>query len=330
VVLASSSAGQPFAGVYTQAAGWKGQLLTEPDILGRPVVVATGGGKAQALVRVFAENKELLWSASWSGGSWGAFGKVGPGYEAQDGPSYSVSSQTSWATYRRGGKHFALTFKGGSFGAEGPLGADNPQAFGNSHAAVSVSGATAWGAYAGGDQGLYVVLHGGSSWTESAPIFGAGTKNYITPALIHDDKAQPTVFFVRNSDSKICLVVRDGNGWSQPSVVANDAITDSSPVAVQTTSGMYLVWRGFIGDDGIYFSFRPSGGAWQAPKAVDSDNGATTLPALTPGTKGADAELVYVKNGQLRHARFTGGTSTSPSVIPGTFNMQEASAARVE
>jgi len=54
------------------------------------------------------------------------------------------------------------------------------------------------------------------------------------------------------------------------------------------------------------------------------------LPALTPGTKGADAELVYVKNGQLRHVRFTEGTSTAPSVIPGTFNMQEVSAARVE
>ncbi|MDW8251984.1 MAG: hypothetical protein RMJ98_22025, partial [Myxococcales bacterium] len=273
VVLASALSGQPFSGVYTEATGWKGTSLPEPGILGKPAVVATGGGKAQALVRVFSENAEQLWSSSWSGGSWGSFAKVGPGYGAQDGPSYSVSSQTSWATYRRGGKHFALTFKGGNFGTEEPLGTDNPQAFGNSHATVLVHGATAWGVYAGANQGLYVLFHNGSSWTASAPLFGAGTKNYITPAMIHDDKNQLTVFFVRNTDSKICSIVRDGNGWTQPVVVLNDAITDSSPVAVQAPSGMYLVWRGFIGDDGVYFSFRPGGGSWQAPKVIDSGSG---------------------------------------------------------
>lgn len=328
MVLASSSAGQPFAGSYTQAGGWKGQVLGDPSFLGKPALVRLGGGKAQALVRVF-DGDEQLWSATWSGGIWSAFAKVGSGYGTQDGPSFSVSAQTSWATYRRGGKHFALTFKGGSFGAEGAFGGDNPQAFGNSHGAVAVSGTTAWGVYAGSDQGLYVVLHEGSAWTPSAPLAGAGSKNYITPALVYDDKVQPVVFFVRNQDSKICLVARDSNGWKLPEVVANDAITDSTPAAVQTPGGMLIVWRGFA-DDGIYSAFRPNGGAWQAPKVVDADGGATGAPTLTVGTQGADAELVYTKNAQLRHVRYNSGAPSSPSVVAGTFNLDQVGATLAE
>lgn len=52
-------------------------------------------------------------------------------------------------------------------------------------------------------------------------------------------------------------------------------------------------------------------------------------PALAPGTPGADAELVYVTGGVLRHVRLVGDTPSAPADIPGTADLGRPGAARV-
>jgi hypothetical protein len=324
VAVASIAGKSAFAGVFRPKDGWTTQSFSDTPLVGRPALVSSGG-QVHALVRVFdGVNQDVLWKSIWSD-SWGALVKVGPGYASQDDASFSASGVVGWATYRRGGKHQAISFNGGIFGAETTLGTDAPQAFGNSPASVLVGASESWGVYAGSDEGLYVVRNPGAGWSKSAGVAGAGSKNFITPAVVFDEKDQPTIFFVRNSDSRICTTTWANNSWSAPAPIASDALTGSAPVALRTASGLLVVWRGFS-NDGLFYAYRPENGAWGAPKAIETEAGVISVPALTRGASGADAEVLYVKGGQLRHVRFSGGAAGNIAVVPGTSGLQEVGA----
>lgn len=207
-------------------------------------------------------------------------------------------------------KHAWASVSGGSVGAASaiPGGTAGDQAFGPSPpAAAGYGGGGVFAAYVGDDGKPYLV-----DWPGGGAGFGVSTalapaapaQKAIGPVALGEEMND--VYYVRQSDGRICLNRVSGASQVGVEVLHDLAITGETPSAARASNGEVVVaWHGFD-DGGIYF-LRGKPGAWGAPVTVDLPAQATTAPVVTAGLSGADAELVYLRGGKLVHARIAAG-----------------------
>jgi hypothetical protein len=215
-------------------------------------------------------------------------------------------------------KHAWMSLGGGTAGPVSPLpGATAAeQAFGPSAPAVVAYGADGlFAAYVGDDGKPYGVdqAPGAGAFGVSAALGPASpAQKTLSPALLGEDMND--VFYVRQSDGRICLNRVSGASQVGVEVLHDLAITGETPSVARASNGDVVVaWHGF-NDGGIYF-LRGKPGAWGAPVTVDLPASATTAPVVTAGLQGADAELVYLRGGKLQHARLSGGKVASTEEV---------------
>jgi hypothetical protein len=260
------------------------------------------------------ENDQLMWSLWMPGSGFGPVSPVNGATFAKGVPalgSFGFAALALWLGTDN--KHHYSQFENGLFSPTGfvPAGMVQNPAFGPSAAALSNTvGANAISAvYAGDDGKAYHVdkLGPGGSWAPSSQVVGSTVDNTVAPAAIIDAANDLLVFYVRQSDKRLCMnkLTTPQNTWGVEQVLHQDALSAQSPSVTLTSTGDILVaWHGF-NDEGVYF-LRGNDGAWGAPVTVATPLTPTTRPIALRGLAGADAEIVYATGGKLKHARVSG------------------------
>jgi len=272
-----------------------------------------------------ADDNELFWSIWVPGAGFTAAQKVGNFGFAKDGPAVAPHGVAALTTFLgTDNKHYYAQLENGAFGPFSPIPATmSTQAFGPSAAALAPQGAAGvYGVYAGDNGSLYYVFKSGpgASWSTSSAVSGSPVVNTITPATLVDAADDLLMFYVRQSDGKICLVklTTPQNSFTTEEVLNANAITSMSPSVARTKTGDYIVaWHGYNGN-GIYF-LRGKEGAWGTPVTVETPATATSAPVALGGLSGADAEILYTSGGSLRHARVS-GNAAMPATVPNINN----------
>lgn len=215
-------------------------------------------------------------------------------------------------------KHAWISVSGGAIGPVSllPGATASEQAFGPSAPSVAAYGGDGlFAAYIGDDGKPYAVDQppaAGGFGVSTALAPAALAQKTLSPALLGEDMND--VFYVRQSDGRICLNRLSGTSQVGVEVLHDLAITGETPSVARAANGDVVVaWHGFD-DGGIYF-LRGKPGAWGAPVTVDLPALPTTAPVVTAGLAGADAEIVYLRGGALQHARVSGGKVASTEEV---------------
>lgn len=315
------------AATWSGAAGWG---ISSINLQFKDVALVPEGTGALTVARRLANNPpmgddELFW-AKWTPGA--GFGAVTSLNKfAADGPALAPHGVARMlAVLDTQNKHVFAQFEAGAFGPFGavPAGMPGSQAFGPSGPALAAAGAASlYLAYAGDDSQLYISSKDGpgSVWTPSSKAPTAPIVNTVPPSLFVDTDNDLHLFYVRQSDGRICTItlITPQNAWSAEEVVHQDAITGQSPSAVLLPGGDTVVaWHGF-NNTGIYFSRRKAG-VWSAPATVEIPAMSSSAPVVVTGLGGADAEILYTADAKLRWSRVTGNAAAfGPD--PGVFNV---------
>jgi hypothetical protein len=295
VALAVSASGQLVPARYESLSWTAGTSSVTGS--GRPAVVAVGGSAVAAFPVTggglrFAKIEKSLDLVA---------GDLAP--VVKKGPSLSPTSTGARVVYTIGNDTlFTSVFSGASFGTASPLTNDPsaPLSAASPSAALSSKDSSEGSVHAGTNEGVYFAPIGGAS----TAVVGAGSKTFASPALVFDAAGQPVVFFVRNTDSQVCVTVRKSGNWTNPLPVAANAFTDRGPAATRTSTGeLVVVWHG-LGKEGIYLAHSSSGDAgWGTGSTVSAEETAiASTPTVFAGPSGA-AEILFVRGGVAHHGR---------------------------
>ena len=262
------------------------------------------------------ENDQLMWSVWKPGIGFGVVSPLNAGSVTIGVPAlatFGVPALAAWIS--NDNKHYYTQIENGIISPSTyiPAGMPQQQAFGPS--APTLANSTSPGivvvVYAGADSHAYHAekIGPGSQWTPSGIVPGSLIENTLPPVALADSTGIQ-VFYVRQSDKRICLMkyTTPQNFWSAEEVLHPDAITGMSPSVTRTTLGDILVtWHGF-NDEGIYF-LRGASNAWSATAAIEVPASKSTRPIAVHGLAGADTEVVYATGGKLKHARVNGAAA---------------------
>ncbi len=329
VLLALAGTG-PAPGLFARfvpGSGWTvaqaGTSLVEAGL------TATPGG-ALAVVRrdgPMMQDKNELAFATWSPGQPNAplnFADVGVFGVGIDGPGLAAVADTATLAFLgTDNKHYTalLTMNTWSPFAPLPAGMVQIQAFGPSAAALAGGMSETYAAYAGDDGKIYYSAKAspGGAWQASAQASPPSVVNALTPSALVDDQGDLLLAYVRKADGKIGVakLITPQNTWTTEVIVGAQAITGSEIALVRNDAGVYYIaWKGF-GNQGIYAVRGTAHDKWGAPFTVAEPMTTSQPPALARGLVGADAELMFVTGGKLRHARLVGEAVDSLADVPG-------------
>jgi hypothetical protein len=329
LALASSSTLPGLSASFVASTNsWKTADLTIKT-KGSPGLVPYGNG-ALALVRrsdAGQATDDQLWSAAWTAaGGYAPFAAITGPVVASGGISLGASGALARAVFQKSSVNLAIAAQGGTFGATEPLlDANSNPASSTAPPVVVVIGSETWAAYPGFDEGLYVLHHDGNSWSKASGVPGAGTKASVTPGIAVSKAGSPMLAFSRNTDANVCVVSHDGGAWSAPDCIPTALTLVQPAMTVNAAGDLFVAWHG-SNNEGIYTARKPGGaGAWSNVVVVDTAAEPAGPPSLSSGIAGADAELLYVRAGVLRHARLSAGASTLPIVVGGASLTELAS-----
>lgn len=251
------------------------------------------------------------------------FADVGVFGVGVDGPTLAVVADTATLAFLGTDfKHYASLYSNGAWAPFSPIpaGMVQIQAFGPSAAALAGGPAETYAVYAGDDGKIYYSMKAspGGAWQASAQASPPSVVNTLTPTALVDAEGDLLLAYVRKADGKIGVakLITPQNTWTTEVVVAPDAITDSELALIRTDAGAYYIaWKGFK-SDGIFAVRGTAHNNWGAPFAVAEPVTASSPPALAPGLLGAEAELVFVTGGELRHARLSGSEAEGLAAVP--------------
>lgn len=282
------------------------------------------GGGALAVMRsaVMAEENELYWSTWSKAMGFSAPQKVGTFGFAADGPSTAPAGIASVMTFLgTDNKHyFAQNDTGAMFGAFGPIpaGMVQIQAFGPSATTLASDGTGVYAVYAGDNSQIYYSYKPspGGAWGPSTQSVTSNVVNTIRPFAFVDAAMDLRIFYVRQSDNRVCMVklVTPQNAWTAEEPIAS--ATTSKPISATEVSpggDIVVAYHGLI-NEGIYF-VRGKDGAFATISTVEVPAGTSSSPVVTRGLSGADAEILYAAEGKLRHARVLGSVATPATVL---------------
>ncbi|MBK8261674.1 MAG: hypothetical protein IPK80_10070 [Nannocystis sp.] len=263
---------------------------------------------------------------AWSPGtpdSWSNFGPVGVFGVGSDGPGLAALSATAEMCFLgTDNRHYSAHRAADTWGAFVGIPSANVQvqASGGSAAALASGVDETYAVYVREDGRLMVSVKPtpGGVWQASTEAPATGLATGLTPAASVEAKGDLVIAYVRAADATIRVIkkISPQEAWSDEVIVAN-ALTTSEVALLQADSGgYYLAWKGFD-NQGIYAAYAPSFDAWQEPFAVDLPQTPTQPPALARGLWGAEAELLFVTGGTLRHARLNQAKVDALGQVPG-------------
>ena len=337
LVLAGTGEAPGVFARFVPGPGWTvsqaGTSIVEPALAPTPTgalaVVRRDGPKMQ-------DKNELAWCA-WSPGQPDQlvnFADVGVFGYGIDGPGLaSVADTATLAFLGTDNKHYTSLFTNGAWSPFGPLpaGMVQLQAFGPSAATLASGTVETYAVYAGDDARIYYSSKSspGGAWQASSLASPPAVVNTLTPAALVDDQGDLVLAYVRKADGKIGVakLITPQNTWTTETIVHAQAITASEIALLRTDAGAYyLAWKGF-GNQGIYAVRGTADDKWGTPFTIQEPMTASQPPALARGALGADAELVYVTGGKLRHARLVGDKVDSLADVPGPSDLATRPAA---
>ena len=337
LVLAGTGEAPGVLARFVPGPGWTvsqaGTSIVEPALAPTPTgalaVVRRDGPKMQ-------DKNELAWCA-WSPGQPDQlvnFADVGVFGYGIDGPGLaSVADTATLAFLGTDNKHYTSLFTNGAWSPFGPLpaGMVQLQAFGPSAATLASGTVETYAVYAGDDARIYYSSKSspGGAWQASSLASPPAVVNTLTPAALVDDQGDLVLAYVRKADGKIAVakLITPQNAWTTETIVSAQAITASEIALLRTDAGAYyLAWKGF-GNQGIYAVRGTADDKWGTPFTIQEPMTASQPPALARGALGADAELVYVTGGKLRHARLVGDKVDSLADVPGPSDLATRPAA---
>ncbi len=308
---------------YTPATGWTtAATLSLAASSGSLAPYKTG---AAVMVRrasaTSEEQNELFWTTWAPGKGFTTFTKVGNFGFAQDGPSLAGNGSAVEATFL--GTDFKdYSTQLGDLGTFSPFaafpgGQAGSQASSQRAIDLSSVGAATWAAYAGDDGGLYYASKAGpgSTWSFSAKAPASSLSPTIAPDVQAFDGGV-TVAYVLSSNSRIALntLTVPQNTWGAEETIGDSVITGATPALLRLAANDYLVvWHG-LDNQGIYFA-RGGAGKWSAPKAIlEPTSSPTSTPIVLAGVGSDRAEVLFTRDGILKHARYDGASFISSDV----------------
>ena len=338
-VLVLTGAGEA-PGVFARFVPGPGWTIAQAGTGVTEAALAPTDTGALAVVRrnsPFPQDKNELAFATWSPGqpdTLSNFADVGMFGVGIDGPGLASVADTATLSFLgTDNKHYTALRTINGWSAFGPLpaGMVQIQAFGPSAAALASGTVETYAVYAGDDSRIYYSFRAspGGAWQASSLAPPLSVVNTLTPAALVDDQGDLLLAYVRKADGKIAVVklITPQNAWTTETIVAQQAITGSELAFVRTDAGAYYIaWKGF-GNQGIYAIRGEAHDDWGAPFAVEEPMTPTQPPALARGALGAEAELVYVTGGKLRHARLVGDKAQALADVPGTNGLTTRPAA---
>jgi cysteine-rich repeat protein len=311
---------------WTPGGGWSQSQIGAG--LAEGALAATASGALAVLRREspFPPDKNTMIFGAWSPGtpdSWSNFGPVGVFGVGVDGPGLATLSATAEMCFLgTDSRHYSAHRAGEAWGAfVGIPSVDlQVQASGGSAAALASGVSETYAVYVREDGRLMVSVKPtpGAVWEASTEAPATGLVTWLTPAASVEAKGDLVIVYVRAADATIRVMKKFSldNAWSDEVTVANALTTSEVALLHADSGGYYLAWKGFD-NQGVYAAYAPSFDAWQEPFAVEVPQTLTQPPALARGLWGAEAELLFVTGGTLRHARLNQAKVEALGAVPG-------------
>jgi hypothetical protein len=282
--------------------------------------------------------QDELWFAEWTAQNpaqltnakaVGAFGFT------LDAPSLASAADTvTLAFLGTDNKHYTAIHTAGAWTPFAPLPASmvEIQAFGPSAATLAAGAQDTHAIYAGDDDRVYIARKPtpDAAWAASIQAPPPAVIDTIRPVAVVLANGDLVLAYVRKSDSQIGLTRRSvaDNTWSLEALVDPSALASAISLLRTDADTLVLAWRD-NNDPGIHLAIGAADDAWDAPITVEVP-ASSSAPALTPGTLGADAELLYTADGKLRHARVLAGAADPPADVADITAATTVAAARVQ
>ena len=323
---------------YTPGADWTVTAATY-DISAAELEPTTTG--ALAILRragAVPTEQDELWFAEWTAQdpeSLNSAEVVGAFGFTLDAPAIaSVADTVTLAFLGTDNKHYTSIFTAGAWTPFAPLPASmiQIQAFGPSAATLVAGSQDTLAVYAGDDDRVYIARkpQPDAAWDASVQAPPPAVIDTIRPAAVVLAGGDLVLAYVRKSDSQIGLTRRsvDDNTWSLEALVDPSALASAITLLRTDADTLVLAWRD-NNDPGIHLATGAAHDAWDPPITVEVP-ASSSVPVLTPGTLGADAELLYAAGGKLRHARILAGAADPPVDVADITAATTVAAARVQ
>ena len=192
------------------------------------------------------------------------------------------------------------------------------QAFGQSATVLASDGVGVYAVYAGDNAQIYYSYKtsAGGAWGPSTQAPTSTVINTIRPFAFVDAAMDLRIFYIRQSDNRVCMVklTTPQNSWSTEETIASAATAKQIAAAEVSPGGDIVVAYHGLVNEGIYF-VRGKDGAFVNITTVEVPATASSSPVVTRGLSGADAEILYATGGKLRHARVIGNAATPSDVL---------------
>jgi hypothetical protein len=284
----------------------------------RPAVALLDAQTGVALHRS-AMDGALLFS-KWSAGTFSSPIAIGNLAKAADAPAMVTWNGAAAVAYHGTDfKHYFAIYQGPMAGwsptAE-PILANNVHSFGPSAPALAIVDGEVVVVYAGNNGNLYDQKRVAGAW-EGANGHGVDGTIDLTPTIIELPLggSEALVCYVRKTDTQVMFTLRSAGIWTAPQPVPD--VYTNAPVALASAFGDGAVLA-FKGTNAMLYTstYKPADNPpWSTPKAFGSATSAE--PALALGIGGADAEMVFVNLGKVRHARLIGGVWSAATDVGG-------------
>ncbi len=326
---------------FTPGPGW---TTTDADYdLSAAELESTPDGAMAVLRRagVDPNAKDELWFALWTDPEPELLKTAAPvgafGFTLFDPSLASVPDTVTLAFLGTDNKHYTALYSDGAWDPFLPLPASmiQIQAFGPSPATLAPGQLATHAVYAGDDDKVYVARkpQWDAAWEASIQAPPPAVNDAIRPAALVLPNGDLVLAYVRKSDSQIGLTRRsmNDNTWSLESLVDPQALASAIALLRTDAGTLVLAWRD-NNDPGIHFATTTAIDeidAWDPPVTVEVPANSTP-PVLTSGALGADAELFYVSQGKLRHARILAGEADPATDVADLTAATAVAATRVQ
>jgi hypothetical protein len=316
VLILAGGAGGILAGEF-HGSTWSTSMLTDTT-LDVPAIAFNGPSSAIGVVRSTSNMGELHYT-TWAPGAFSALTPIAAGVTTRAAPSLVGSSaRTDLAFQGDDFNHYFSSYTTSWVVDAEPVSVTGSRSFGPSAPAITAMGMTDVVAFAGNDGNLYDQSRVAGAWM----IANGRTPSVmvtLSPAIVAlESGPELMIAFVQSTDSKIMFTTRTAGTWSAPAQLdANGFTLQSVALTALAGGGAVITYRGLDGN--IYWSRYATATGWTPASALVNPNFATSItPAVTAGA-GADAELAFINtvNGSAYHARLTGGTWSTPTLIGG-------------
>jgi len=337
------------AAVSTNGSPFKVSPLAGASMLAAPAMLAFGGGFLGVFPRTGSD--ALDWTSYGASSGWSAPAPIvaAPARDAMAAVAATTTATVSLAVLGPSASFASLVYYGStstflrdlySAGGWGPgtdaVDGTASQDFGPSPATSAAVGSTLYVAYDGANNGLYVdSVTSGGSWTGASGITGAGVGE-VPPSLValtsSASGADVLLVYEQQTTNFLYSVAHTAAGWSMPLQVSTTALaTTQVALAPLAGGGVVMVYEGTNGLPYSAVYSATASPAWTAPvEVIPGSSPVGSPPSVAAGTCGFDAVAALVQPAGVAVVTLSGGTWSSPTMLPALGELTYATIATIQ